>query len=311
MSGARPAAGLTTTSLARRLRAAPRAPAKAAPRSSPFSSKAVPARPAPSTSGLDHSVMPPALPPVRPPLLPTRRPPDTSITLPSPSTTPAPERRLALPPLVGCALSWPSSRALATRPDRSICTPWATLMSPARLLLLLLLILPAALTRPLVDSATLPPGARMSLASAKPPAPRAAITTAARAGSTRWASASVTRSPSVASVMLPKPPRCKARAATRDSPGKAASCGACQKPAPSPVPVATRRSEVSSPVPAKPLLPKAPALSTRPSWKREAPASASKPLRWRSPCTVLPRRSPASSAWAAVTSNWPPAWPSV
>ena len=300
-----PTLGPITTSLARRLRLALRAPARAAPRSAPFNMNGVPANTLPSTSGLDHSVMLPALPPLRPPLLLTRSPPETSIKLAVPSTTPAPERRLALPPLVGRLLVWPSSNRLAARPARSICAPCSTRMSPARLLL------PAAVTRPLVDSATLPPAATMSLASVKPPAPRAAITSTARAGSTNPASASVARSFSVASVMLPKPPACRARAATCDSAGSAACCGNRQKSAPSAVAVATSRSEVSTPVPPKPLLPKLPPLSTRPSWKREAPASASSPPRWRSPCTVLPCKSPASSACAAVTSNWPPARPSA
>ena len=297
----------STSAFARSVRLPALAPASATPCRRPCNSNRVPTRPTPSVRGLLLSTILPALPPFKLPVLPTRRPPDTSISVWSPSTSPAPERSAALPPAVGSALPWPSSQLLATRPARSITTPSASTMSPERLLA------PAAVLRALVCSVTLPPAALMSPASAMPRAPRVASTTllARLAASASLAPGSVIRLPSVASVTLPKPASVSVEAATRDSAGSAACSGWRQKSAPRLLWAAPRRSVVSTPVPAKPLPPKAPALSSRPNWKRAAVASASTPLRWRSPTAVVARKSPSSTACAAVTSNCPPLRPSV
>ena len=317
-----PAASAMLTVAARNARLPPRALPSAMPRSVPSRENRLPITALPSASGVLLSSRLPALPPATAPLGATRTPPDTSSSVAAPSARPAPERSASVPPLVaalalagkGVPGAAPSRSALTKRPATSSVTPGSTVMSPAPEPSL-----PAALAaRPLVSTVRLPPALRTSPPSTMPSLPREARVTLLRSASSSAAPASSRWLPSLASVMLPKPAPANVAAAMRDSAGRPASpgalieaSGAAQNDSGSAAGRALRRSAVSTPVPAKVALPKLPLLLMLPSRNTDAPARASRPSRWRSPVTVLAANCPSSSACAALTSNCPPARPSV
>ena len=315
------------TLAARKSRLPPRAPASAMPRSVPASKKGLASTALPSASGVLLSTRLPALPPATAPLAATRTPPDTSSNAPAPTARPAPERSASVPPVVakprlaalalavaGAPGAAPSRSALTKPPARSSVTPGATVMSPAGAPG----VPPAPACRPLVSTVRLPPALCKSPPSTMPALPRDANVTLLRSASASAAPASSRRLPSVASVMLPKPAPASVAAAMRDSAGRPASSGAlieasgaAQNDPGSAAGLALSRRAVSTPVPANVALPKLPLLLTLPSRNSDAPASASRPSRWRSPTTVAAASWPSSSACAALTSNCPPARPSV